>query len=201
MILSDEVWLKCSADVKLQAEKVFVQRVKKVAMEQFSVEEKKAKQVALEKKALEAAALLPKEEVLRRGLREVMSKKSGKFKYDALPHVVQFADILQLDVDPVPDKVERPPKNGSTPGGARGQNQGQAKAKAKDPKVKNNKGQPKGKSKGSGQQKNAGKEKGKGKGPPATNGPSKGKGKGGKPAQPQKGGRKGQEQKKNKSRG
>ena len=51
-----------------------------------------------------AATLLPKEEVLRRGLKEVMSKKSGKFKYDALPHVVQFADLLQLDVDPVPDQ-------------------------------------------------------------------------------------------------
>jgi hypothetical protein len=180
--VSGMAWVSFVADIKEYGQKLYVQQVRKMALERQSDEEKKSRQAEREKKALEAAALLPESEVLRRGLKEVLNRKGFKAtKYDQLPQVVEFAKLLKLDVDVVSaaalvDKSSpSAPKNGETPGAARGHNQntkGKGKSKNDTQKGKSGKGgkssgkngkpqQSKGKGRGGGQQQ---KPKGKGKG-------------------------------------
>ncbi len=119
---------------------------------------------------------MPITEVWRRGLKEVMKSKEGKFAYDKLPDVVSFAKLLMLDVIPEELIQEQGSKNGKkNPGISRGHSpisHGEQKgAKRKEPKNKNKSGKGegpdrgKGEGKGNGKNQNKPKSEGKGKGP------------------------------------
>ncbi len=94
-VASGLVWLAFTEEVKKQGEKLYVQQVKKIAMKEQIIKERKAEQLNEERRALEAAALLPEGEMLKRGLQEVLSKKGGKFSYDQMQEVVEFAKLLK----------------------------------------------------------------------------------------------------------
>jgi hypothetical protein len=203
-VLSDELWGEILLDVEHEARQLYLGQVKKVAVDNMQIEEKKKKQKEAEAKALEEAAKLPEAEVWRRGLKEVLgSKKGNKFAYDKLPDVVSFAKLLNLEVkNDVDFASATKPKNGLTPGGGRGQNlnttqnvpnpkgKGKGKAQPKTKIVPDGKGKGKGKGKTKEKQPQ---QKGGGKGQPAPKkgawkqSQSKGKGKGKKGQQQGKG--------------
>lgn len=139
-----------SSDLELEVRKAcevsYGNQVRAIASEKLVADRKKEQQREREQKALERAALLPRDEIIRRGLSEILRGKGprGKNKnYDENLEnkVIDFKKLLNIDVDVVSDAARRDPseslpKNGASPGGGRGQNsnqkgKGQAKAKAK----------------------------------------------------------------------
>lgn len=207
-IVSDELWEEFLNDVAHEARQLYLQQVKKVAVDNMMEAEKQKKQKESEQKALDEAAKLPESEVWRRGLKEVLNSKHGKkYGYDKHPDVVSFAKLLDLNVKDVDMAQAQKPKNGESPGGGRGQNpknpqktspagnqsRPKQKAKAKPKPAAKSKAVPavdgnagnKGKGKGKGKDK--GKGKGKGNNAHAQQSNNKGKGKG--KAQPANGGR------------
>lgn len=101
--------------------------VEKLALENQKQEEIRSRQQQKEKDALEAAAKLPAEEVVRRGLQEMCKKRLGKkFEYDKMPQVVEFGKLLKIDVDPLSTQTfenAQKPKNGVSPAVGQGHNQ------------------------------------------------------------------------------
>lgn len=122
-----------------------------IASEKLAADKKKALQREREQKALDRAAQLPREEVIRRGLREILHCKGPRSKnkgdVELENKVVDFKKLLNVDVAVVSEEARREttyplPKNGASPGDGRGQNvhqnqkgkgqkSGNAKAKAK----------------------------------------------------------------------
>ena len=182
---------------------IYRRTAEEVAMASLKANEQTEKTKEQQQKALEAAQQLPLEEVLRRGLKEILKKKPGHDKtvkmYDDGADVVDFAKMIGVNVnDPTlnDDKSAKlESKNGKSPGGARGHSTIKARGKgrgagrgsrgngnsgtagAESPGKGNGKGNGKGKGKSPGKGKGKGKQDGKtgrtGKG----GGKPKGKGK------------------------
>jgi hypothetical protein len=197
-------------EIKDACVKCYRAQLRSIAVENLKTMADKKKQKEKEERALEAAALLPVEEVVKRGLKELLKNKPGKKKaqYDTESQVLDFAKFLNIsaatgDALRGLGKEQLEPKNELTPGGGRGQNAAPNTGKGKS----EGKGSTKTQSKGKGKRKNpkGEKNKGKGKGQPkdAEKGKGKGKskskdgGKGGK-NESTNGGGKGKKQQKNK---
>ena len=170
-------------ETKELAIKTYRKIVEKLALENHKEAEKRARQQRREKEALEAAAKLPAEEVVRRGLQEMCKKRMGKqFAYDQMPQVVDFGKLLKIDVDPLSTQTLQSvgtPKNGKSPADGQGQNQQKHYPKGKGRGQKGSKKQTeqnRTQNKGQNSQKGAG-EKGR----------SKGRGSGGRPKGTSKG--------------
>ena len=169
-------WEEFEDDVIRAASRIYMEQVRKIAGEQLVLEERKDQQKQQAAKALQEAALLPAEEVLRRGLAEVMKRKPKGKQKNKDQSLIDFSKLLDLNVAAVSEaalKKEQPaaksePKNGNSPAAGRGQN------------AKNNQqaGKGSGKAKGSGE--GAPSQPGKGKEPAGSKGQSKGAGNGGK---------------------
>lgn len=168
------------AAVHEACEKAFWQQLRSIATEKVRDDESKQKQREKELRAMEKATLLPHDEVVRRGLKELL-KPRGKIKkhpYDSEEQVVDFAKFLNLSVGSfMNESVPLKQKNEESPGGGRGHNQERTASRSGEKKQKPGKGS----GKGSGQKK-AGKGKGKGKeqsksAPQQKGGKAKGKGK------------------------
>lgn len=202
-----------AAPVSFQAEiteactKCYQHQLRAIATEKLKIEADKAHQREKEDRALQAAALLPVEEVVKRGLKELLKKKSPKkFAYDKESQVLNFAEFLNFDAA-VGDEAKAiaqkqlNSKNELTPGGGRGHNSSSSgPMKARSWSKGNGKGKGKGVEQKDPNTKNINqntsrtdKGKGKGKGKTKNKSPNKGKGKGSNPqkADGGKGGKKG----------
>lgn len=187
---------QAAAPVSFQAEiteactKCYQHQLRVIATDKLKIEADKARQREKEDRALQAAALLPVDEVVKRGLKELLKKKSPKkFAYDKESQVLDFAEFLNLkaavgDEAKAIAQKQLDSKNGPSPGEGRGHNSsssGPKKAKSKSKgkgKGKGNRVEQKDSNTKNNNQNTLNTDKGNGKGKTKNKGPDKGKGKG-----------------------
>jgi len=164
-------------ETTLAATRMYHRLAEKIAVGSMAELNKKEKQKEKEARALEEAAKLPVEEVVRRSFMDAMKKRDGKkFQYDKYPNIVDFMSMLTIELN---EPVLRPnastsssgvPKNEVSPGGGQGAKKQGHRASGKAvskvaPKAapKSQAWSAKGGSKGKSKSRGSGK-KGKGKG-------------------------------------
>lgn len=159
-----EFWEDFEADVKRAATRIYLDQTRKVAGDNMVAEDKKVQQKTRAAEALKKATFLPKEELLRRGLAEVLEfkHKGRRKKYFDNQHLVDFSKLINVAVAQVTEDALRSnlseQKNGPSPAAGRGKNQNEQRAgkkygkgKGKGPPAEGNK-QAKGRGKTSNQQ-------------------------------------------------
>lgn len=131
-----EFWTDFQADVRLAVSKLHFAEAKRIALQNLAEIEKKEGQKKQAAEALRLAGELPAEEILHRGLVEVMGHKP-KVKDKRLTKV-NFAGLIHIDVADG-DKAELKPEQNSssrpnkweTPAAGRGQSQQAGKGSGK----------------------------------------------------------------------
>lgn len=197
--IGEEFWNNLQGDVTSSAGKTHMVEVRRVAAESQIAAERKEKQRIREQSALERASLLSAEDVLKRGLAEIMRKKDKTRKSPPTKgdeQLLDFSKMVELQMIAPTEEMLRAvekSKNGLTPADGWGQPKKQQQG-GKGSKNSGNGGkgygkdQEKGKSKGKGKPSNKG--SGKGASSPKTDGKggqSKGAALGGKPAKKKSG--------------
>ena len=114
-------------ETTLAATRLYHRLAEKIAVESMTLLNKKEKQKEKEARALEEAANLPVEEVVRRSFMNAMKKRDGKkFECDKYPNIVDFMSMLRIEVkEPVlrsnaSTSNSGVPKNEVSPGGGQG---------------------------------------------------------------------------------
>ena len=195
----EELFAPMMTLARKEAIKTYRRLIESSALEAAKYKEERERKTKLQQEALDRAAQLPAQEVLKhaftrhlleQGFPKGKSKGKGKGRQNGYDPTINYPEMVKLELQE-PTTYEGNPKNGVSPGEAQGHNpkpkgKGKGKGKSKDKSKARGKSNAKSPSKGKGKNtkpKQKGKGKGKGQNPQATsawyNGnEKKGKGKG-----------------------